>query len=287
MSKRKPHKKEPVVLEDTELKGQIVSVRQPPKPQAPPKEARYLSQHNTQVKKEVKARPNRVRPDTRLGAASPHKASKLQSPESTSLKESATTKSQKQKELAAKRLKKTQKKRGDLSSQTSLARNSRSRALLPSLDKQSTMDNLQTLTGAAASDDWLPNVKEYGAQTLLNSRRFQHWDFFNTVKKRVRKHWSPARVYRRRDPTGKVYGIKDRLTVVEVTLNEKGFVTNLTTVKDSGVDFLDHEARRALRRAGPFTNPPEALINKHRAVRFQFGFLFEISSSRFKFFRVR
>jgi TonB family protein len=282
-----PRAKQEVPPKVQEINGQIVTVRQPKKEQKAPKDARYLSQFNTRVKKETKARPNRRNAHKRLGAVSPHKASKLQSPQSPSLKESTSPKQEDKKMAAAKRLKISKKKRGDLSSKTELARSAHARALLPSLDKKSTMANLQALTGAAASDDWLPHVKERGSETLLNSRRFQHWDFFNTIKTRVRKHWKPAQIYRRRDPTGKIYGIKDRLTVVEVTLNKKGHVTRLTTVKDSGVEFLDHEARRALRIAGPFSNPPTGLMNKHGAVRFQFGFLFEISSSRFKFFRVR
>jgi TonB family protein len=287
MSPRAKRAKPKVPPTVEEINGQIVTVRQPKEEQKAPKDALYLSQFNTRVKKESKARPNRRSADKRLGAVSPHKASKLQSPQSSSLKESTSPKQEEKKLAAAKRLKTSKKKRGDLSSKTELARNSHARALLPSLDKKSTMANLQALTGAAASDDWLPHVKEQGSETLLNSRRFQHWDFFNTIKSRVRKHWKPAQIYRRRDPTGKIYGIKDRLTVVEVTLNQKGHVTRLTTVKDSGVEFLDHEARRALRIAGPFSNPPTGLMNKHGAVRFQFGFLFEISSSRFKFFRVR
>ncbi|HIA03707.1 MAG TPA: energy transducer TonB [Myxococcales bacterium] len=283
--KQRPTKK--IEPKPEPIDGQIVSVRQPEKEQEAPKKTRHLSDFNTRVKKETKARPNRKSRSKRLGAVSPHKPSRLQSPQSKSLKESSSPKQQKKKTMTAKRLQESLKKRGDMSSKTELVRNSTARALLPSLDRKSTLANLQTLTGSAANDDWLPRVKEEGAQTMLNSRRFQHWDFFNTVKSRVRKHWKPAHLYRRRDPTGKVYGIKDRLTVVEITLDPKGYVTRLTTVKDSGVDFLDHEARRALRSAGPFSNPPNGLLNKHGAVRFQFGFLFEISSSRFKFFRIR
>jgi hypothetical protein len=52
------------------------------------------------------------------------------------------------------------------------------------------------------------------------------------------------------------------------------------------VGFLDAEARRAFNKAAPFRNPPTELIDKHGKIVFKFGFLFGISSNKFKFFRM-
>jgi len=286
VTRRPVRKTKKAEVKKEQPKGKVVTVRAPEKAVPAPKKTKYLSEHNTRVKKQKKARRNRRSRKRRMGAAAPKKVSKVQSPQSKSTAESTSPRKTEQQKVARKAPERPNKKRGDLAQRSELARANSSRALVPTLDKQSAIANLQAVTGGSASDDWLPKVKAEGKETLLNSRRFRHWDFFNTVKSRVRRHWRPAYVYRRKDPTGKIYGIKDRLTVVRVTLNNSGKVLRLTTVKNSGVDFLDAEARKALRKAGPFTNPPNGLVNKHGAVVFQFGFLFEISNSKYKFFRI-
>jgi len=283
---RKPKPKVVEVVKPVPVDGQVVTVREPEIEVPPPRKTKRLSNANTRVNKEVKARPNRQRRKRRMGAAAPKRVSKVQSPRSRSMAESTSPKVAPKTELTAKTVKAPKTDKGDSKPDTELSRSTATKALMPTLDKQSALANLQALTGSASSDDALLDVKERGQETMLNSRKFQHWDFFNTVRNRVRKHWQPAAVYRRRDPTGKVYGIKDRLTVVQVTLAPDGKLQRLTTVKDSGIDFLDVEARRALRKAAPFTNPPRGLIDRHKVITFQFGFLFEISSSRFKFFRI-
>ncbi len=282
----KRKKADEIKLTEPEQIRQIVTVREPEYEEPPPRKPRYLANVDRKVKREVKARPNRRRNTTRLGAAAPEKVSKVQSPRSRSLEESVSPKVNPKQELAAKAIKAPKVERGDARPDTELARSNATKAIVPTLDKQSAIANIQTLTGAAASDDALMDVREEGDETLLNTRRYRHWDFFNTVKNRVRKHWHPGDVYRRNDPTGKVFGVKDRLTVVQVVLTSDGQLKRLRTIKDSGVAFLDVEARRALSKAAPFRNPPRALVDGQDQIVFQFGFLFEISTRRFKFFRM-
>lgn len=283
--RRRAKKKRPKIVEP-KVTGQIVTVRPPEREVRPNRRAKYLSEYNTRTRKEVKARPSR-RKSRRAGLAT-KKRSKVQSKKSRSVKETATVKVQpkKQVELPQKPKKAAKSPDGQARPKTDLLRSERSVALSPTVDRRAALANVQAITGGTFSDDALMDVKEVGKETVLNSNKFRHWAFFDTVKQRVRKHWHPAKLYRRRDPTGKVYGIKDRLTVLKVTLDKAGKLQRLTTVKNSGVDFLDSEARRALRRAAPFVNPPMGLIDRHGAIVFQFGFLFEISSSRFKFFRI-
>jgi hypothetical protein len=268
-------------------KGQVVEVRAPEKEVPAPKRARYLSEHNTRTKKETRARPNKRRNKTRLGAPAPRRTSKVQSRRSRSLKRTTSAKKQPKTAFVPKSSRaKALKKRGERVRRTRLIRRAKNSALRPTVDAKSAIANLQAMTGAASSNDALPKIKTLADRTSLSSRRFVHSHYFNKIKNRVKKHWQPAPVYRRTDPTGKTYGVKDRLTVVRVTLNSTGKVNRLITVRNSGMDALDIEARRALNRAGPFGNPPDALLDKGGRLVFQFGFLFEISSSRFKFFRM-
>lgn len=151
-----------------------------------------------------------------------------------------------------------------------------SRLLLPSTSSKNALANIQALDGSFASDDYLPD-EEDGESTLLNADKYKFADYFYRIKEAVRGHWHPASVYRTRDPSGKVYGVKDRHTVLKVTLDSKGSVISILTRQASGLEFLDQEARDAFRRAQPFSNPPLGLI-KDGEIHFSFGFYFEISS---------
>lgn len=138
--------------------------------------------------------------------------------------------------------------------------------------------------GPSGSDDALLGVADEGETTMVNSRSFRYWDFFQRVKENVRGTWNPDTVYQSRDPTGKVYGNQDRLTVLAVELDAQGDVRRLEVVRESGLPFLDQEAVRALREAGPFRNPPVGLVDDSGRILFNFGFLLEVGASRGRFF---
>jgi TonB family protein len=141
----------------------------------------------------------------------------------------------------------------------------------------------QALGGAAP--DHLKGVKE-GEQTFLNTKEWKGASFFNRVKRAVAQHWNPGEVYRRRDPTGNIYGIKDRYTLVQVTLFADGSLKDRKILKPSGIDFLDEEAMGALEAAQPFPNPPPQIQDRDGLIRFAFGFYFEISDRPlFKIYR--
>lgn len=135
-----------------------------------------------------------------------------------------------------------------------------------------------------ASDDYLPHVKEEGDTNVLNTVPYRYVGFFERVKNRVRIHWDPNRPYRLRDPSGELYGHKDRLTVLRVVLDADGNVIDTHIATKSGLRFLDEEAVRAFWAAGPFLNPPKGLVKEDGKIRFDFGFAFLVASSRHKFF---
>ncbi len=136
--------------------------------------------------------------------------------------------------------------------------------------------------GEGGSFDYLRDVSE-GDRTLLNRKTTRYWAFFNRVKSQIGENWQPGSEYRKRDPYGNVFGVKDRYSVVEITLNPDGSVRQLYLQRDSGLDFMDDEAVRAIRAAAPFHNPPEGLKDEDGLVHFRFGFYFEISSGNFQF----
>lgn len=143
---------------------------------------------------------------------------------------------------------------------------------------------LDKIMGAAANDH-LKDVEE-GDGTYLSTKEWKYASFFNRVKQSVGQHWDPGTQLRLRDPTGNVYGGRDRYTVLNVTLNERGQVKEIFVEKSSGIDFLDLEAIHSFERAQPFPNPPPGLVTNDSNVRFSFGFFLEMSGSpRMRLFR--
>lgn len=136
----------------------------------------------------------------------------------------------------------------------------------------------------AAPNDHLRQVAE-GEGTYLNTREWKYASFFNRVKQGVSLHWNPTEPLRVRDPTGNIYGSKDRYTLLSVTLGQDGRVRDIYVEKSSGVDFLDAEAIRSFERAQPFPNPPPGLLADDSQVKFSFGFFLEMGSPRMRLYR--
>jgi TonB family protein len=127
----------------------------------------------------------------------------------------------------------------------------------------------------SGTQDALKDIED-GPETALNSKQWRFASFFNRVKHQVQEHWHPDEVYRRRDPSGAIYGRTSRLTIVRVHLKPDGQLANIALEQPSGLEFLDDEALQAFRAAQPFPNPPRQLVNDG-VISFSFGFLFEIS----------
>jgi TonB family protein len=143
-----------------------------------------------------------------------------------------------------------------------------------------TEDVLERALGGG-SVDHLEEV-DNGDETALSAKRWVYASFFNRLKRQVAQNWDPISVWRRRDPTGTVYGFKTRITEVRVSLSRKGELTKILVTTPSGVVELDEEAVRAFKSAGPFPNPPDGLIQKDNQITFAFGFYFEIGGQHIK-----
>lgn len=144
---------------------------------------------------------------------------------------------------------------------------------------------LDRIAGAPANDH-LEGLDE-GEGTFLNTREWKYAGYFNRVKQTVGEHWDPSTVMRRRDPSGNMYGWRDRRTVLAVTLDKAGGVSDLAVEKSSGVDFLDEEAMAAFKRSEPFPNPPPGLIDSAGQIKFSFGFYLQLNSGGMQLFRNR
>ncbi len=152
-----------------------------------------------------------------------------------------------------------------------------SQGAAPSPNLAASREMLERAIGAGqGSMDYLKDVED-GESTALNAKKWKFAPFFNRIKRAVAQEWHPDMVYVRHDPTGNVYGVKDRVSVLRIHLAPDGRLVGSNVIQSSGVDFLDDEAADAFRKAAPFANPPKELIEADGQIHFTFAFIFELS----------
>lgn len=287
---------------ERDIKGQVVDLPRPQEEQRPD-DARFLSEYDSKVKQETKGpqvpyRPGPLVPDRPVARRNTTR------PPTPREQRKVARKVMKLAMRTRPELPKSELPESDSGDEPARVEQPESKVPKgpprPRVDKQAGPRKQLTLKDLELSDrelsralgsrvnDYLKGVKK-GKQTLLNSKRWRFASFFNRVKRQVAQNWHPDVVYRRRDPTGNVYGFKDRLTILRVRLTPEGRLTDLHLEKASGVGFLDDEAMSAFRAAEPFPNPPKGLVDKDTGqISFRFGFLFEISRRpNFRIFRFK
>ncbi|MCB9703865.1 MAG: TonB family protein [Myxococcales bacterium] len=143
-----------------------------------------------------------------------------------------------------------------------------------------TPDDMRRLFGRPGTMDDLHDVQEEGSESLISARQFKFSSFFNRVRDAVAQHWNPAILHAARDPDGRIYGTKTRVTRLAIRLHPDGSLQSVRVDRTSDVDFLDEEAIRAVRAAQPFSNPPPGLVDPETGfIDFGFAFIFEIGQS--------
>lgn len=293
--KKEPHKQR-----------QVVAIQQPEKERKPDK-ARFVSEYDSKVEKETQSREKRVaseisstyspKPQPATPPSSPSRPDERQRTHRDLEKElkpppSALSMRTTPLDDPEHRMEETKPKEEDHEDKETEdvqepGRDPRKARTLSPSDLKLSDQQLAKAIGAPFPDH-LGDVPE-GDKTLLDTQRWKFSSFFNRVKTAVAQQWQPGTVYRRHDPTGKIYGFRSRLTVLRVTLDGEGNIKSVVLNRSCGLSFLDDEAIRAFRAAGPFPNPPSRLVDpKTNTISFSFGFLFEITKGpSFRIFRYR
>lgn len=138
------------------------------------------------------------------------------------------------------------------------------------LNLMPSVQDLERYHGSAFNDH-LEDIEE-DTSTRLNTFQWKHATYFNRIKESVSQVWSPDRQIKKYDPQGTLFGQRDRYTIVDVTLDREGVVTEVNIKTKSGVDYLDEEAVRTFKKAGPFPHPPLAVFGDRHTFHFAFGF---------------
>jgi len=149
--------------------------------------------------------------------------------------------------------------------------------------KSLSMDDL-SISGngavAAASDDWLEEVEE-GDQTILSTREFRYFSYYNRIKVLLRQHWKPnvQRKLQKLWRSGRTISSSEKVTKVLVLLDTEGDVKKVSRLGSSGVKELDNAAVEAFKMAAPFPNPPDGIIDSDGFVRIRWDFIVKTEGS--------
>lgn len=137
-----------------------------------------------------------------------------------------------------------------------------------------------TGTGAetSQSNDYIKDV-EVGLETVLNTREFKYYSYYNRIRKQLSQHWE-GRV---RDKLSKLFKEgrapaatnQDRITKLMIVLNDKGTLVRVQVLSDSGIRDLDDAAIEAFRAAAPFPNPPKGIVEGDGTVKIRWDFVLE------------
>jgi len=260
------------------LDGQVVDIPRPEREETPPPDARFLSRYNTRVDREQKTRHRGRRIHRPSGG---EKRARAMDADGRGKKKGRRLGEEKKVDVVVALPRRhdgdSDGPKGGLGGLAML--------MMPGVGRYSDgAGSGPWRPGVFLSDDAVLGVQEEGDATLVNSRSFKYWDFFQRVKDRVREEWNPGTAFRARDPNGKVYGSRDRLTVLAVVMDSGGSLLRMEVIRESGLPFLDREAMGSFKDAAPFPNPPDGLADERGRIAFNFGFLLDLSSSKSRFF---
>lgn len=135
------------------------------------------------------------------------------------------------------------------------------------------------LSGAeiSQSDDYLKDIAA-GAETLLRTREFVYYSYYNRIKSKLRQHWEP-RIKKKIDKIlrkgRRIASTNDKITRLVITLDQTGELKRIQVRNASGYNDLDDAAIEAFRAAAPFPNPPSGIVNPQGEVAIPWDFVLE------------
>lgn len=125
--------------------------------------------------------------------------------------------------------------------------------------------------------DYLPG-KEAGLETLLSTREFVYFTYYNRIRDRLGQYWEPQikkKLLELMRKGRRMASTEDRITKVQIILDGDGALQKVQVVSASGIQDLDSVAVEAFRAAAPFPNPPKGIIEPDGTVKIQWDFVIE------------
>lgn len=117
-----------------------------------------------------------------------------------------------------------------------------------------------------------------GIETMLNSREFVYYTYYQRIRSQLRQYWEPSireRVRKIFAQGRSIASTKDHRTQVVIVLDQQGSLLKVQVVNESGVSDLDEAAVDAFRAAEPFPNPPQGMIEPDGTIKIRWDFILE------------
>lgn len=133
---------------------------------------------------------------------------------------------------------------------------------------------------SAASDDKLDGV-DLGERTILSTREYRYFSYYHRIKELLRQYWKPNienKLYHM-FAKGQVIGEAEMTTRLIVMLDDRGKIKKISRTLSSGINELDEAAIEAFEKAGPFPNPPKAIIEPDGFVRITWEFILKTEAA--------
>lgn len=244
-------------LKKQDIKQQIVDQEEKPMNDEVPTEAKFLSAHNQTVKKQSVAQ---------------------QKGDFKNLKQKPTPTPTPQKSQAMAAAKPSPQKFDPLAD---MDRRFKAKQM-ENIGKNPEERQLEKPTSATANDvsqspDYLKDVDK-GIETLLNTKEFKYYTYFNRIRRQLSQHWEPKvkeklnAMFRQ---GRKIASDEDKITKLLITLDKAGLLVKVQILSDSGVRDLDEAAIDAFRAAAPFPNPPKGIVDPDGTVKIRWDFILE------------
>lgn len=132
----------------------------------------------------------------------------------------------------------------------------------------------------SATDDRLNNI-EQGDRTILSTREFRYFSYYQRIKELLRQHWKPA-VERRLAllwAKGKNIRKHELTTELLILLDNRGTIMKISKVGTSGFNDIDSAAVEAFKKAAPFPNPPTGIVDPDGFVRIRWDFILKAQAA--------
>ncbi|MCB0376896.1 MAG: cell envelope integrity protein TolA [Bdellovibrionales bacterium] len=127
------------------------------------------------------------------------------------------------------------------------------------------------------NDDYLKDVV-IGAETLLKTREFVYYSYYNRIKNKLRQHWEPRikeKIVHILRKGRTIASTNAKITRLVITLDQSGELVRVQVKNASGYNDLDDAAIEAFRAAAPFPNPPAGIVNNNGNIQIDWDFVLE------------
>lgn len=132
-------------------------------------------------------------------------------------------------------------------------------------------------SASSQSNDYLKDIEE-GMKTVVNTREFIYYSYYNQIRTAVQKHWTKnvherVKIIHRDDRD--IAETSSRVTRISVQIGGDGDIRDIQILRSSGNEFADGSAIKAFRDAQPFPKPPAELLESDNLIKIHWDFILD------------